>query len=76
MVLFKEGDTITTEQWNKLFNERVTRKELVTMYKSMLDDIYNKPNLSEWEEIRIKEINYIISYLLLIDVSNDIGGER
>jgi len=68
---FKNGQTLSANALNQL----MSKEDIITIHKKILDEFYSKKNLKPYEALRKKEIEFIISYLEFDDIYESLTSE-
>jgi len=72
------GDMLSHETLNNIVKEiehRMSSGDLIKMYESMIRELYTGRELREFETGRVKEIEFIISYLKAEEIANEFQDE-
>ena len=71
MHIFAKDEYLTAVKLNDNFQECVRIKDTIEMYQSMLKILYNRKGLTDLERLRVKEIEFILSYLQAGEIADE-----
>ena len=78
MKKFEDGETFTHKHINDILKElehRMSSGDLIKMYETVVKELYSNRELNEFEVTRVKEIEFIISYLQAEEIANEFQDE-
>lgn len=71
---FEEGEVFTHSDINDIIKEiehRMSSDDFIKMYERMLKELYSNKKLTKYELMRVKEIEFVISYLKAEEIANE-----